>query len=468
MNKKIYSAICCLFLTTLCLPLLGWSTVLEVSMQPNHESWLDWDPSSAVDSQGNSYVTWTSYGSNEGGPTTDIYMVKIFSSTQLGYIANVSIHPDAVAWEEMDPKVAVGTLNNSYVTYCGWDGTSFQIYWVKMFLSFIPGWAQKISVHPDNANHNNYHPEIASDTQGNSHVVWYGSDGNDNEIYWVKLNAAGTPGTVQKISTHPDNIAHHDFNPRVAADASGNSYVVWSGSDGNDSEIYWVKVSSLGTPGTVQKVSTHPDNITHPDGDPRIAVDGSGNSYITWYGSDGHDYEIYWVKVDSLGVPGTVQKISTHQDNVANGDFSPEIAIDPSGNSYVVWKGSDGNDYEIYWVKVSSLGTPGTVQKVSTHPDNLTNRDYYPRVGVDSSGTSYVTWAGDDGDSSNLAIYYVTVDSSGNPGTVQKASAVPDDLDFDETEYLDILVDSSGYSYVYWSGLSGQYDWQIYFINNRV
>jgi hypothetical protein len=464
MNKKIYFAMSCLFSTMLCLPLLGWSTVVEVSMQPDHESWWDWGPNSVVDSRGNSYVTWTS----SNGLTSDIYMVKIFSTGVLGTIANASIHPDAVAWDEGNPKIALGPLNNCYITYYGWDGTCYQIYWVKMFLSFFPGMAQKISVHPDNANHNNFHPEIASDSSGKSHVVWYGSDGNDNEIYWVKLNAVGTPGTVQKISTHPDNVTHHDFDPRVAVDSSGNSYVVWRGSDGNDYEIYWVKVDSTGIPGTVQKISTHPDNITHSDGDPRIVVDAVGNSYVTWYGSDGNDYEIYWVKVDSAGIPGTVKKISTHPDNVANGDFDPEITIDPSGNSYVVWKGFDGSDYEIYWVKVDSTGIPGTVQKISTHPDNLTNRDYHPQIGVDSSGTSYVTWAGDDGDSSNLAIYYVSIDSSGNSGTVQKVSAVPDDLDFDETEYLDIVVDSSGYSYIYWSGLSGQYDWQIYFMNNRV
>jgi hypothetical protein len=437
-------------------------------MQPNHESWMDWGPNSVVDSNGDSYVSWTSAGWDENGLTTDIYMVKISSTGHLGPIANVSIHPDAVAWEEMDPEIAVGTQNNCYVTYCGWDGTSFQIYWVKMFFSFYPGMAQKISTHSDNAGHDNYNPEIASNTLGQSHVVWYGSDGNDNEIYWVKLTALGTPWTVQKISTHTDNTTHHDSSPRVAADNTGNSYVVWQGSDGSDSEIYWVKVDSTGIPGTVQKVSTHSDNITHSDGNPRLRVDASGNSYVVWYGSDGNDYEIYWVKVDSTGTPGTVQKISTHPDNVANGDFNPEIAVDSSGNSYIVWKGFDGNDYEIYWVKVDSTGTPGTVQKVSTHADNITNRDYHPQVGVDSSGTSYVTWAGDDGDDSDLDIYSVTIDSSGNPGTVQKVSVMPNEYGLDETEYLDIVVDSSGYSYVYWAGLSGSWDWQIYFMNNRV
>ena len=470
MNKKKFLAISCLLLTIFCLPSLCWSPVLEVSMQPDHESWYDWDPNSVVDSSGYSYVTWTSTGYKDGDLTSDIYMA-IISPTggppPPGNIRNVSKHPDAIAWDEMYPEITTDLLGHCCVTYSGWDGTSYQIYWVRYFSCSIPWRYKKISTHPDNAGHYNYHPEIASGTSGRSYVTWYGSDGNDQEIYWIQLSPNGI-GTVQKISTHPDNVTHHDSNPRIAVDSSDNSYVVWGGSDGHDSEIYWVKVDSTGTPGTVQKISTHPDNVMNGDGSPCIKVDTAGNSYVTWYGFDGNDYEIYWVKVDSTGIPGTVQKISTHPDNVMNGDFIPEIVVDSSGNSYIVWKGSDGNDSEIYWVKVDSTGTPGTVQKISTHPDNLNNRDYYPMIGVDSSGISYVTWAGDDGDDSDLNIYSVTIDASGNPGTVQKTSAIPNEYGLDESQYLDIVVDSSGYSYVYWAGLSGSWDWQIYFMNSRV
>ena len=99
---------------------------------------------------------------------------------------------------------------------------------------------------------------------------------------------------VSKISTHPDSIAHNDFGCRIAVDNAGNSYVAWVGFDGTDREIYWVKVNAAGVPGTVQKVSIHPDNINNDDEFPEIAVNSPGNSYVVWGGYDGNDWEIYY------------------------------------------------------------------------------------------------------------------------------------------------------------------------------
>ncbi len=139
--------------------------------------------------------------------------------------------------------------------------------------------------------------------QGNSFIVWNGFDGNDWEIYWVKMDAAGIPGSVEKISIHRDNIPWNDYNPQIAADAVGTSYVVWEGYDRNDQEIYWVKITVIGTPGTVQKISTHEDNINGHDRDPKIAVDAAGTSYITWNGFDGTDQEIYYTVIITFVEP---------------------------------------------------------------------------------------------------------------------------------------------------------------------
>ncbi len=141
------------------------------------------------------------------------------------------------------------------------------------------------------------HPQIAVDCSGNSYVTWYGWDGHDYEIYWVKVDASGTPGTVQMISTHEDNKREHDFSPQIAVDASGNSYVTWKNMDPDrwEYDIYWVKVDASGTPGTAQKISIFVDTVNNYDSKPQIAVDCSGNSYVTWHGNDGTDNEIYFV-----------------------------------------------------------------------------------------------------------------------------------------------------------------------------
>jgi hypothetical protein len=205
-------------------------------------------------------------------------------------------------------------------------------------------------------------------------------------------------------------VENQNSVPQIAVDAEGNSYLVWVGwrtSCEKNDDIYWMKMSAEGVRSPVQKISTHPDNIGHWDDYPQIVVDPQGTSYVVWPGSDGYDSEIYWVKIDAEGVSGEVKKISTHPDNVENNDRNARIAIDPQGNSYVVWEGCKRNTFDcgIYWVKIDAEGVSGEVKRISTHPDNENYTDRVPDIAVDSQGTSYVVWEGDKKDNADDVEY---------------------------------------------------------------
>jgi hypothetical protein len=75
-----------------------------------------------------------------------------------------------------------------------------------------------------------------------------------------------------------------------------------------------------------------------------------GSLTITWSGYDGNDYETYWIKVNSAGTPETPLKISTHLDNLMGNEFEPQIAVS-SGISYITWTGYNEPNWEIYWLK---------------------------------------------------------------------------------------------------------------------
>jgi len=203
---------------------------------------------------------------------------------------------------------------------------------------------------------------------------------------------------VLKISTDPGDGWFSDKYPQIAVSTSSISSIVWERSLAHQWTICWVRVSPSGIVGTLQIISTHPIDGSWDHPSPQVAIDSQGNSGVVWSGYDGHDWEVYWVKIDSAGVPGIVQKISTHPDNVNNDDWISQIAVDFAGNSYVVWWGSDGHDYEVYWVKIDSSGIPGPVQKISTHPDNVTWGNHHPQIALDHKGNCYITWDGYDGD----------------------------------------------------------------------
>jgi hypothetical protein len=159
---------------------------------------------------------------------------------------------------------------------------------------------------------NGYNDYVTAISSNN--VVWYGSDGNDNEIYFYN----GTSTT---------QLTSNGYNDYVTAISSNN--VVWYGSDGNDNEIYFYN----GT-GTTQLT-----NNSRDDSAPQI----SGNN-VVWSG--GGDIFFY------NGTSTTQLSSNIYQDD------SPQI----SGNN-VVWRGFDGTDYEIFFYNGTS-----TIQ--------LTNNNY--------------------------------------------------------------------------------------------
>jgi hypothetical protein len=431
------------------------NTVTKISTHGDNVIGHDYDPQIVVDAVGNSYVTWYGHDGND----YEIYWTTISSAGTLGTAQVLSTHANNVNSYDWYPQIGVDSAGNSYVVWEGYDGFDSEIYWTKVSSAGTLGTAQVISTHPDNVSRNDYKPQIAVDAAGNSYVTWYGHDGSGYSVYWTKVDSAGTLGTVEMVSNHIDNIYGDEYDPQIGIDTAGNSYVTWWGKRKRSYDVYWTKVDSAGAPGVAQKISTHPDNIGGRDFSPEIAVDGAGNSYVAWYCFGISGYDIYWTKVDSASTLGTVLKVSTHPDNVSGSDWYPHIAADSLGNSYIVWHGSDGSDNEIYWTTVDSAGTPGTVQMVSNHADNVSNEDFTSRIAVDDSQNSYIVWHGSSG--SHDDIYWTYVDNTGTPGTAQKISTHADNGNGDDW-FPQICVDSPGNSYVVWHGDDGN-DWEIYF-----
>jgi hypothetical protein len=427
-----------------------WAPVTKVSTHADIVDRDDQHPQIGVDALGNSYIVWEGFDGND----QEIYWAKVTPESLLS-VQKISNHIDNDTRDDYNPQIAVDADGNSYVTWNGYDGNDQEIYWVKITAG-ISGTVEKISTHTDNVKRNDYNPRIGVDALGNSYVVWEGHDGSDQEIYWVNI-AATTPGSVQKISTHADNEPWNDYNPQIAVDAAGTSYVVWEGFDVNDREIYWVKIAAR-IPGAVQKISTHVDNADRDEQAPQVAVDAAGTSYVVWEGFDGSDQEIYWVKI-TADVPGQVKKVSNHIDNDMNHDRDPQVAVDAEGTSFITWNGYDGNDWEVYWVRINTAGTPGTVWKISLHPDNIAWDDFNPQVAVDAGGTSYIVWEGVD--RTDQDIYWVPIQAARIPGKVQKISTHEDNIHgYDRDPH--ICADAGGTSYIVWNGFDGT-DQDIYF-----
>ncbi|MCP4002506.1 MAG: hypothetical protein GY727_16520, partial [Gammaproteobacteria bacterium] len=78
---------------------------------------------------------------------------------------------------------------------------------------------------------------------------------------------------------------------------------------------------------------------------PQIAFDGSGNAMAVWYQHDGTYDSIYANRyVAGTGWAGA----ATIDDVTAGNAWSPQVAVDGSGNAMAVWYQDDGTNDSIY------------------------------------------------------------------------------------------------------------------------
>jgi len=114
-----------------------------------------------------------------------------------------------------------------------------------------------------------------------------------------------------------------------------------------------------------------------------IAVDSSGNVYVTGCSSNGASYWDYLtIKYNSTGDTVWQKVWDGGSDDIGHG-----IAVDDTGNVYVTGQSSNGADNDYLTIKYN--GTTGEIiwQKIY----NGVNYDYGEGIAVDSSGNVYVT-----------------------------------------------------------------------------
>jgi uncharacterized membrane protein YqhA len=316
---------------------------------------------------------------------------------------------------------------------------------------------------------------IDIDSSGNSYVTGYfkgtASFGTTTltsignwDIFVAKLDSSGNWLWAKQAGG-----TDYDCGYDIATDSSGNSYVTGcfqgTASFGSTTltsyggyDIFVAKLDSSGNWLWAKKAGG-----TSPDYGYDIAIDSSGNSYVTGYFystasfgditlTSSGDYDIFVAKLDNSG-----NWLWAHKAGGPNEDYGYSIATDSSGNSYVTgyFKGTasfestnltSSGDRDIFVAKLNSYGSWLWAKKAGG-----TNRDGGCGIATDSSGNSYITGYFEGAASfggSNLTssgwydIFVAKLNSIGNWLWAKKAGGI----DWDEG--CGIATDSSGNSYV--------------------
>jgi beta-propeller repeat-containing protein len=267
---------------------------------------------------------------------------------------------------------------------------------------------------------------IAVDGAGNAYVMGstrstnfptanpiQASNGGSFDVFVTKINA---DGSALVYSTYLGGRAD-DFGGGIAADGAGNAYVTGythstdfptanplQGSGGGLDAF----VTKINAAGSAFVYSTYLGGSGNDVGT-GIAVDGSGNAYVTGntnstnfpttnplQASNGGDYDAFVTKINAAG---SAKVYSTYLGG-SGGDFGLGIAVDGSGNAYVTgstdWtdfptanplQGSNGGFEDAFVTKINAAGS---VLVYSTYLGGRGN-DQGQGIAVDGSGNAYVT-----------------------------------------------------------------------------
>ncbi len=229
-----------------------------------------------------------------------------------------------------------------------------------------------------------------------------------------------------------------DYAYSIAVDASGNVYVTGF-SDGTTSE-YDFATLKYNASGVQQWVSRYNGPANYQDAATSVAVDGSGNVYVTGesYANTTSNSDFATVKYNSSGVQQWVQRYNGTQNG---SDRAVKVLVDAAGNVYVTGTTYSSSGYLDYCtIKYNSSGTVLWIQKYNgtgNYEDNAKD------MVVDGNGNVYVT-GGSVGSGSDNDFATVKYNSSGAQQWVKRYNGPGNDSDI---AYA-IALDGSGNVYV--------------------
>ena len=220
------------------------------------------------------------------------------------------------------------------------------------------------------------------DTDGNVYVAGTSrSYGTVGDFLTIKYTGAGVPLWTNRFDGAANN---HDDVRRAAVDASGNVYVTGLSYNGNNYDIATLKYSSDGTPLWTNVFNGSGNGEDQPEG---MAVDASGNVYVTGMSWNGNDFDYVTLKYSAAGT----QAWARYYQGLEGGghDEGTAVAVDAAGNVFVTGSSlSENGVYDYATLKYSSTGDQLWVNRYNGPSDGF---DTAVAIAVDGNGSVVVT-----------------------------------------------------------------------------
>jgi len=280
----------------------------------------------------------------------------------------------------------------------------------KALIDRVPEWSH-ITNNPDEQDY----PAAAADKAGNIWAAYvdfkHNPDHNrirlaTNQFDLMTAKTGGDQIMLKRYSNGAwgDSIAISApggdlYRPAVAIDGKGRPWVVWSGNENGNFDI-WARVVENGKPGATVRVSNSPGS----DVDAVAATDSSGSVWIAWQGWRNGKAAIFASsqRGNAFSAPVAVSSSTANE-------WNPSIAADGNGHVSIAWDSYRNGNYDVY-ARSAAQGKWGAEKVVAA----TASYEAYPSIAYDPSGVLWVAyeegaggWGKNFGadDSSGMALY---------------------------------------------------------------
>ena len=298
-------------------------------------------------------------------------------------------------------------------------------------------------------------PYLDLDSDGRAHIVWCADRSGYSEVYYTYCD----PDFPTDNSIRVTDCETRADQPDVAVDSNGNSHIVYFDECGSESREIWYTM--LDDEGNTLIDDTQLTEDDQSDKHPAVVVDSDDNVLVVW--SNRATAEIVFTKLDpSLddqdGDPAspamiTVVEMTELTEDVDSYLTHPRMVLDSNDDIHVVFE-EDG--YEVYYLQADN---EGNVLIPTVHIRECSSWYGRPDVAVDSNDDVHIVW-NDYNATVSDEVYYMMLDGFNSNTLIDATLITPDDGY--RSKRQTIQIDSEDLVYIIWHDQRGS-DTEIYF-----